>query len=148
MKFLSKGDCRKWSAALGLADPIRMRGKPAAQYKHQVIALDGKSSRKTSHAIRDILLSTGTNDEMMVEALDWPFYGPEEMEIVRSIRSRYGCNSDLITTPGHLMEGGEKLVGVGLFILFTLYEWSTAAYIPSTGVSVFSWESETLEVFS
>ena len=116
MRVLTKAEIARWSNARNV--PLA----PATGLFELLFVAPGEA-RKQANLARALVEWLGPFDAALVHATDWPFYKPDEMAIVDSLRRGHGDRRRLIDAPGHIFENGETAELTGWLSLFLAFGW-------------------------
>ncbi len=86
--------------------------------------------------------------DSLIQMTDWGTYEQSEMIAIEGIRSNCGEDRMLIDAPGHILQFGEKEIGISLFSLSASFAWSSYLYSPRDHSTLFNWEGEIFDFWT
>ncbi len=146
MKCLTPSECSEWLTRNGLIEKPYNHEKGNASYCLQ-FEPPVKPSQRTAFT-RRLFESFGAFQGALIVFTDWSLYEPDEMELMDSIRRGNGEKRRLIDAPGHLAEGQEESLSIGLCYLALMFNWTAYLYLPSLPATVLFWEGDLIDVWA
>jgi hypothetical protein len=145
MKMLTEKTCFEWLATKGIPAAPYSQPERAAPFYEQV-KLPAQALRQAATA-RQLVVSCEPFSAALLQFIDWPFYGPDEMAVLCGLRTLYGDNNPMIESPGHVFDNAERDLLIGMFSLAMHYGYSAYLYFDH-GTTLLCWQGELLDFWT
>src|SRR5262245_12356448 len=120
MKIVTNEESRRWCKENGLEIERPHRRDPRICNGTRFLT-EAKAS--IAEALVRNTIANRRFSRGLVWILDWPLYKPDEMAVVKRLRSSIGESRSLIDAPGHIFDAEEVDDCIGLFNLCVQYFW-------------------------
>jgi hypothetical protein len=93
--------------------------------------------------LRNLVLSAGAFEAVLLQITDWSLYSPDEMAVVMQLRKP---SRILLESPGHVFGMGERDLLIGMMGLVAAYGWTAYVYFDER-LTLLLWEGEIMDAW-
>ena len=122
MQCLNPSESAEWLRTRSIAG-LSDGGKPCVFGDYEVFAASPREARVQQLLARDLVTWLGDFESVLFWLTDWPFYTPDEMALIESLRKSHGERRLLIEAPGHVFVESERDELIGWVSLMMCFGW-------------------------
>jgi hypothetical protein len=126
MKAITSGECIDWLAKHDAKGSFAAGPELIGDY--EVMFAAPKEGRLQAILARQLVSWVGEFETALFWLSDWPFYQPDEMAIIMSMRRGHGECREVIDAPGHVFNITERDEMVGWISLMINFGWDGHLY--------------------